>query len=103
MLGNTAIQNTKAMVKWQADLNLDLDENLGIHFNKLYCTTDDSKLLNFHFKLSQRIIYKIADYLNVVYQKQSFAHFVVNKEKLYYTCFMSAVMNEHFCSSCGIL
>ena len=57
MLRNIATQNTKAMVKWQSDLNLDLDENWGIHFNKLYYTTDDSKLLNFHFKLFHRIIY----------------------------------------------
>ena len=103
MLRNIATQNTKAMVKWQADLNLDLNENRGIHFNRLYYTTDDSKLLNFHFKLFHRIIYTNSRLFKCGLLETELCTFVVNKEKLYYTCFMSAVMYEHFYSSCGIL
>ena len=39
------------------DLNLEDTENWSQHFAKLYSIIDDSKLLNFHFKLFHRIIF----------------------------------------------
>ena len=57
LLKNVACKNIKTISKWQRELNLDLDENWGIHFTKLYHTTDDTNLLNFHYKLFHRIIY----------------------------------------------
>ena len=57
LLKKVATKNTKAYSKWHVDLNLEDTENWSQHFAKLYSITDDSKLLNFHFKLFHRIIF----------------------------------------------
>lgn len=57
LLAKTSSQNIKAMSKWQADLNLEINENWNQHFKRLYLTTDDTKLLSLQYKLLHRIIY----------------------------------------------
>ena len=57
-IDNYSIINAiKAAAKWQADLNLEENENWNQHFVSLYRTTKDTKLLNFQYKLFHRIIY----------------------------------------------
>ena len=53
LLEKVATKNVKAAAKWQADLNLEENENWNQHF----ISTEDTKLLNFQYKLFHRIIY----------------------------------------------
>ena len=57
LLKKVSNRNIKAITKWQTDLNLEENENWNQYFSMLYHTTDDAKLLNFHYKLFHRIIY----------------------------------------------